>query len=326
MTHPVTRRSRRLAALTGALVLPLAALTACGDDTGESGGGAEPAAGGAGLDSLTIDGAAGKEPKVEFDGQLDPSEVESEVVTEGDGDAVADGDSVLTHIWVGNGFTEDKTFSTYDAGKPELLTVSDNLSEPLKLALQDQTVGSRVAVVSSAADAFGEQGNPQLGIGNEDSVVFVVDLVSTVPTEPSGQEQDPAAWAPELQQDGDTITGFDFSGAPEPDGELKQTTLVEGDGETVEKGQTIYVNYLGQVYDGKEPFDDSYSRGEPTSFAIGVGQVVKGWDQTLVGQTVGSRVVLAIPPELGYGKQGSPQAGIKGTDTLYFVVDILAAV
>jgi peptidylprolyl isomerase len=324
VTHPVTRRSRRLAALTGALVLPLAALTACGDDSGDEGGAAAPT--GAGLDTVTVEGAPGKEPTVEFDGQLDPAEVESEVVTEGDGETVASGDSVLTHIWVGNGFTEEKTFSTYDAGRPELLTVSDNLSEPLKQALEDRALGSRVAVVSSAEEAFGEQGNPQLGIGNEDSVLFVVDLVSTVPTEPSGTEQDPAAWAPELEQDGDTITGFDFSDAPEPDGELKQTTLVEGDGETVEKGQTIYVNYLGQVYGGKEPFDESYSRGEPTSFAIGVGQVVKGWDQTLVGQTVGSRVVLAIPPELGYGKEGSPQAGIKGTDTLYFVVDILAAV
>jgi peptidylprolyl isomerase len=323
VTHPVTRRSRRLAALTGALVLPLAALTACGEDSGDEGA-ATPT--GAGLDTVTVEGAPGKEPTVEFDGQLDPAEVESEVVTEGDGETVASGDSVLTHIWVGNGFTEEKTFSTYDAGRPELLTVSDNLSEPLKQALEDRALGSRVAVVSSAEEAFGEQGNPQLGIGNEDSVLFVVDLVSTVPTEPSGTEQDPAAWAPELEQDGDTITGFDFSDAPEPDGELKQTTLVEGDGETVEKGQTIYVNYLGQVYGGKEPFDESYSRGEPTSFAIGVGQVVKGWDQTLVGQTVGSRVVLAIPPELGYGKEGSPQAGIKGTDTLYFVVDILAAV
>ena len=56
---------------------------------------------------------------------------------------------------------------------------------------------------------------------------------------------------------------------------------------------------------------------------IGVGQVVKGWDQALVGQTAGSRVVLAIPPALGYGKGGNEQARIKGTDTLYFVVDIL---
>ena len=56
-----------------------------------------------------------------------------------------------------------------------------------------------------------------------------------------------------------------------------------------------------------------------------MGQVVPGWDKTLVGQNVGSRVILAIPPEEGYGKQGQPDAGISGTDTLYFVVDILGA-
>ena len=75
-------------------------------------------------------------------------------------------------------------------------------------------------------------------------------------------------------------------------------------GDKVKKGQTITVNYLGQVYDAKKPFDESYS-GEPASFAIGVGQVVAGWDKTLVGATVGSRMILAIPPADGYGKKGN---------------------
>ena len=92
----------------------------------------------------------------------------------------------------------------------------------------------------------------------------------------------------------------------------------------MEKGQTIAVDYLGQVYDAKKPFDESYSK-QPTSFPIGTGAVVKGWDEALVGQTVGSRVILSIPPALGYGEAGNEQAGIKGTDTLFFVVDILGA-
>ncbi|HYH34821.1 MAG TPA: FKBP-type peptidyl-prolyl cis-trans isomerase, partial [Nocardioides sp.] len=108
------------------------------------------------------------------------------------------------------------------------------------------------------------------------------------------------------------------------DGELKSAYLIEGEGPAVEKGQTIVVDYLGQVYGGKKPFDESFS-AQPASFQIGVGGVVKGWDQTLVGAPVGSRVVMAIPPKLGYGEQGNEGAGIKGTDTLYFVVDVLAA-
>ena len=59
---------------------------------------------------------------------------------------------------------------------------------------------------------------------------------------------------------------------------------------------------------------------------IGAGQVIPGWDKTLVGQKIGSRVLLVVPPKEGYGSKGSSQAGIKGTDTLVFVVDILNAV
>jgi peptidylprolyl isomerase len=99
---------------------------------------------------------------------------------------------------------------------------------------------------------------------------------------------------------------------------------VQGDGAVVAQGQTIAVNYLGQVYKGAKPFDESFT-GNPASFQIGTGAVIKGWDQALVGKTVGSRVIMAVPPELGYGKQGNEGAGIKGTDTLYFVVDILGA-
>ncbi len=79
------------------------------------------------------------------------------------------------------------------------------------------------------------------------------------------------------------------------------------------------------MFGGETPFDSSFSRGAPASFQIGVGAVVKGWDKALVGRAVGSRVLLSIPPDLGYGEKGNKQAGIKGTDTLYFVVDILAA-
>ena len=67
-------------------------------------------------------------------------------------------------------------------------------------------------------------------------------------------------------------------------------------------------------------------RGAPAQFPIGAGQVIAGWDQGLVGKTVGSQLLMVIPPDQGYGAAGNAQAGIKGTDTLVFVVDILDAV
>lgn len=179
-------------------------------------------------------------------------------------------------------------------------------------------------MATDAEDAFGETGNPQLNIGNKDGVVFVVDLLSKVNDGPVGEDREPAKWAPSLiETDGD-VTGFDFSDANKPSRNLLDTTLVKGEGAVVKKGQTIVVNYLGQVYDAKKPFDESYSK-EVATFPIGVGGVVSGWDKELVGKNVGSRVILSIPPAEGYGEEGNKGAGIKGTDTLFFVIDILAA-
>lgn len=112
---------------------------------------------------------------------------------------------------------------------------------------------------------------------------------------------------------------FPDEGAPTG---LVVQVLSEGDGPTVTAGREISVHYHGQIWNG-DVFDSSFSRGAPTSFPIGVGMVIQGWDQGLVGKNVGSRVLLSIPPEKGYGVRGMPAAGIKGTDTLVFVVDIL---
>ena len=125
-----------------------------------------------------------------------------------------------------------------------------------------------------------------------------------------------------------TVTG-DFGRKPsleftsaEPSPELLVEVLREGDGPEVEPGDQIQCHYLGQVWNGNV-FDNSYDRGQALAFQIGVGMVIRGWDDGLVGQKVGSRVLLSIPSEYGYGDFGVPQAGIAGGDTLVFVTDIL---
>ncbi|MEU9235484.1 FKBP-type peptidyl-prolyl cis-trans isomerase [Streptomyces subrutilus] len=112
------------------------------------------------------------------------------------------------------------------------------------------------------------------------------------------------------------------TGKGEPPKELKVETLSAGDGPALKKGDIAQVNYLGQVWDGKEPFDASFGKGKPFDVTIGAGMVIKGWDQGLEGQKVGSRVELVIPPALGYGEQGSGDK-IKPNATLVFVVDIV---
>jgi peptidylprolyl isomerase len=112
---------------------------------------------------------------------------------------------------------------------------------------------------------------------------------------------------------------FPETAAPE---DLAVQVLVQGSGEAVQAGDSIEVNYYGQIWAGRM-FDNSYDRGSSISFPIGIGAVIGGWDDGLVGQLVGSRVLLSIPPHLGYGPRGMPAAGIRGEDTLVFVVDIL---
>jgi peptidylprolyl isomerase len=106
---------------------------------------------------------------------------------------------------------------------------------------------------------------------------------------------------------------------------LKSDVLVEGKGPKVAKGDLLVADYLGSVYATNKVFDNSYDRGQPAGFEIGTGKVIKGWDETLVGVNAGSRVLMVIPPAKGYGTEGNEQAGIKGTDTLVFVVDVIAS-
>jgi peptidylprolyl isomerase len=314
----------RSAALSGVLTLSLLGLAACGSASSDT------EEGGKSLSSVTIEGKQGEEPKVTFDGRLDGSEEETEVLVEGDGETVADGDTVSANWWIGNGFTEKEAQSTYTKdGATQSVELSDEVLPILREAMIGHQVGDRVVLLTSAQEAYGEMGNPTIGIGNKDSVLAIVDIMDrseTVPAldGPQGEEKTPASWAPTLIEKDGVITGLDFTDAHEPTGKLIATTLVKGDGAKVKAGQTLTVDYLGQVYDAEKPFDESYS-GEPAEFPIGVGQVIKGWDERLVGRTVGSRVILEIPPADGYGKTGNEQAGIKGTDTLFFVVDILKA-
>jgi peptidylprolyl isomerase len=103
---------------------------------------------------------------------------------------------------------------------------------------------------------------------------------------------------------------------------LKVTPLIQGKGPAVAIDQHITVNYVGVTYkDGKE-FDSSWSRSQPFDFTIGQGNVIKGWDQGLVGVRVGSRVQLDIPSDLAYGD--NPGNGAPG-GPLRFVVDVLSA-
>jgi peptidylprolyl isomerase len=290
-------------------------LTACGDEGG--GGGSDS---GGPLSEVTITGDHGKAPKVSWDGTFEADEITSETLIEGDGEEVSSGDKVQAHIWIGNAIPKKEVFSTFEQGPETLTADEEQLSEVFLEGLEGHTIGSRVAVAASATDAFGEQGNPQLQIGNKDSILVIIDLMEMY-EEPKPVDA-PKAQQPKVVEEKGTPVALDFAGLEEPqaDGELLRTVIKEGDGKTLEPESTITANYLGMVYGAKKPFDESYSK-QPAEFSLQ--QVVPGWTYGLSGLKVGSRVLLTIPPELGYGAQEQP--AIPANSTLYFVVDIISA-
>lgn len=103
---------------------------------------------------------------------------------------------------------------------------------------------------------------------------------------------------------------------------LQVELLQEGTGPLPQAGQTVMVHYIGTLQDGKK-FDSSRDRGQPISFALGQGQVIRGWDEGLALMKVGSRAKLTIPPQLGYGARGAGGGVIPPNATLVFDVELI---
>ncbi len=104
--------------------------------------------------------------------------------------------------------------------------------------------------------------------------------------------------------------------------ELLLEDLTVGDGKEAVSGTSCTMQYVGHAWSTGKQFDASWDRGDPFSFQLGAGMVIRGWDDGVAGMKVGGRRRLTIPPELGYGARGAGGA-IKPNETLVFVVDLL---
>jgi peptidylprolyl isomerase len=310
----------RIARTLAALAIPAVLLTACGS------GSADTLTGDSALSAVKVDGTAGEKPTVTVKAPFSVKETSTRVITAGKGPKVATGQKVVADYVLLNGRDGKELQSTFGR-EPSVFTADEQqLIKGLVRGLTGQQAGSRVLVGIPPADAFGAEGSSQLGVQKDDTLLFVLDIKSirTPLPQATGSPVPPKAGLPTVVVDGKGKPTITVPAGKAPT-ELVTQPLVKGTGPAVKAGQTITVHYTGVVWPGGKLFDSSFTRGQPVGFPIGVGQVVKGWDQGLVGQTVGSRVLLVIPPALGYGKEGQPAAGIKGTDTLVFVVDILDA-
>ncbi|MBD8059182.1 FKBP-type peptidyl-prolyl cis-trans isomerase [Cellulomonas sp. JH27-2] len=329
-----TTRARGLAA--GALTLTMAVtLVACSTDDDASSSpsasstasaSAEPtttaaptasAEDVAAVAKIKVTGETGKEPKVTL--PETPFTVGALVIrneSDGKGDEIKAGER-LSVLQLAVSGADGKTLgSTYPDKEQALLLGSIN--ENLEKELVGKHVGTRVVVASPETADGTATGAPQTNV-----YVLEVTDAKVVPDRATGEKQAPKDGLPTITLDSKGKPSITPSKADKPTSLVVQP-LIKGSGPKVEAGQTVTVKYSGWLWDGTA-FDSSWDR-DPSTYAvqnIGQGQVITGWNEGLVGQTVGSQVLLVVPPDKGYGDKES--GTIPANSTLVFVVDILDA-
>lgn len=309
---------RRFAVLLSIPLLATVALTGCGSSSGAQ--------------AVAVTGTFAKSAALTIPDQKATSSLTVKTVIQGSGPTLGKTDSFVgdyaVYLWRGK--THKLEQSTFTTKSPALF--AGQLLPGLETALRGKKMGSRILAVIPPADGYGKAGNSQAGVKGTDTLVFVVDMIKKFGAKA-------AASGTQVTNGGGTLPTVTATAgsAPvvtipaasvKPPATLVAKTLIKGAGPVVSKGQTVVAQYVGVIWRTGKVFDSSWTRGEPFGFTIGAtpSQVIPGWDAGLVGQTVGSRVMLVIPPADGYGKTGNSQAGIKATDTLVFVVDILGAI
>jgi peptidylprolyl isomerase len=322
---------RRLLAITVIPLLACLVIAGCGSSkpSASSSSSSSAAANSSNANaSVTVAGAFGTTPVVKIPKLNANNKLTVKTVIPGTGSTVTKADAMaanfVLYFWSGtsntlkaNTFTQNPT------------VIGGTMLPGLETALIGQKVGSRVLAVIPPAEGYGTSGNSQLGITGSTTLVFVIDVIKSYADTASAFGSQESTGGGSLP----TVTAH-TGGAPtitipanNPPSGLVTKTVIKGSGPKVVKGQYVIAQYTGYIWRTKKVFDSSWTSGSPFGFVIGASpeQVIPGWDTGLAGQTVGSRVMLVIPPNDAYGSAGQSQAGITGKDTLVFVVDIIDA-
>jgi FKBP-type peptidyl-prolyl cis-trans isomerase len=315
---------RRIAA---ALLLPV--VVACVAVAG-CGSSATPAASGNANAAVKVTGAFDKAPTVQIPSQDASAKLAYSTPIKGTGSPLASGNDALAQIavykWTGT--SHSLLQSTYATG-PQVIPANTNLPG-LATAMKGAPMGSRVLAVLPPKYAYGADGNSELGVTGSDTLVWVIDLLQQFAPDASASGTQVSSGGGTLP----TVTAKPGE-APvikipknAPPAKLSVTTLIKGNGPKIATGDTVVAQYVGTIWRTGDVFSSSWPSasqptGTPFAFQLG-GGVIAGWNDGLPGATVGSRVMLVIPPALGYGPEGGQaSAGIKKNDTLVFVIDII---
>jgi len=316
---------RRFLALIAIALLGGAVLAGCGSSSKSS----TSSSSSAGANSaVTATGTFGKAPTVSIPKAKPGAKLEVKTLIRGTGSTLTKADAMAANfvLYFWSGTTSSLKANTFTSSPT---VIGGTMLPGLETALIGQKVGSRVLAVIPPADGYGTTGNSQLGITATTTLVFVIDVLksySDTAAATGTQVSNGGGDLPTVSAKAASAPTLAFSSTKPPSG-LVAKTLIKGSGPKVVKGEFVIAQYTGYIWRTKAVFGSSWSSGSPFGFVIGASpeQVIPGWDKGLEGQTVGSRVILSIPPAEGYGSAGNSDAGIKGTDSLVFVVDIVDA-
>lgn len=258
---------------------------------------------GAASDAVEVAGPVGSPASVSLAAPLTISSTERTVVVEGEGEPI-DGASLVDYaMTVFDAATGQQVrVQGYDAG-PALAVPAATVGQFLGCA----TVGSRLVVAVPETD-------------QDAASVWVLDVLGAQPGRATGEEQEPVEGMPEVSLDEHGAPTVTVPGG-EPPTETEVAVLKKGDGAAVAPGDTVMLHYAGVRWSNGEVFDSSWAAGSPT--AVVTTDLIAGYQEALEGQTVGSQVLVVIPPEDAYGEGEINDEDLTG-ETLVFVVDILA--
>ncbi|MEU1640790.1 FKBP-type peptidyl-prolyl cis-trans isomerase [Nonomuraea sp. NPDC005701] len=309
---------RALAVLAAVPLIFFAA--ACGDTDAGANGGATTSTDSAGL---TVTGNVGVKPTVTFPAGSPATKSSYKVIQPGTGPEVKTGDKLIVNLTVYNWDGKGNAIqgSSYDTKQPETVPVNEQLPQVLRDGFTKVKHGGRLLAVLANDSAPAGQATA----GAEPTKVFVLDVVGARPAAmkaATGKETGQTLKGVKVvNPGGDKAPTLTTKTDEKPSKELVVKTIIEGTGAKVQPTQTLTVHYTGKIWGTDSQFDSSWERGEPAEFPLA--NVIQGWQKGLAGVPVGSRVVMSIPPDLGYGDQA--QDKIPAKSTLVFVVDVLAA-
>jgi peptidylprolyl isomerase len=305
---------RKFLAILAALVL-LPTLTACSPAAKNF---CDPYVTGKSMDKLKVSDNFGSKPTIDFSSPLSSKVIETKVIKEGAGPAIVGKQYVRFDYSIVNGSTNKSLGqSTYDSAKGEAQFLATGTTVDICHGLTGVKEGSRVAILVPAGMATTSDTDQ---IKATDSVLFVIDVHKVYLQTTSNNVRATDSGMPTVVFAPDGTPGVTMPKTAAPS-ELKLNTLVDGSGAPITLGDTVTLNYSGFLWESGDVFDSSWTNGKPEQFQITEGGLIEGFVKALVGAKLGSKLVVVIPPDLGYGAQGNNT--IPGNATLVFVIEVL---